>query len=84
MKGDHCLTNLVILVSLIGGLAIGPVDYVGCNDLFPDEILDLALACENPILPIFAPHLNTHPYLLRSLKILYFQRTNLLNTILRC
>ncbi len=84
MKGKYCLTNLVLLGSIIGCLSIGPVDFVDCKDLLPDEILDFALVSENPILPVFSPHLNTHPGLFHSLKTLYFQRDNLLSTILRC
>jgi len=87
MKGTHCLVNLVLLISImsiIGAIALTASEYVDCKAPCADEFLDLALACENPILPVFAPQMNTHPYLPHSLKIFYFQGINYLTTVLRC
>jgi hypothetical protein len=83
MKGNGRSINLILLISIIGGLALTAPEYAACKDLFPDEFLDLGLACQGPIFPVFASHRNTHPLLL-SRKILYFQKDNLLFTILRC
>jgi hypothetical protein len=82
-KADHFFIALV-MISTIGALAFTASDYVGCKDLDPDEFLDLALASEGPILPIFDPHRNTPSALLRLFKTLYFQEISLLATCLRC
>ena len=84
MKGNHSLTNCVLLISIIGCFVLTAPDHVDCKGLCPDEFLDLVLVCQSPILPVFAPHLNTHPYLLASLRTFYFLRSNFLATILRC
>jgi hypothetical protein len=84
MKGKYFLLNFVLLISIIGVLALTASEYVDCKGFYPDEFLDLALAWEYPILPVFAPHLNTYSYLFRSVKIFYFQRMDLANPILRC
>ena len=72
------------MISIFGVLAFTASQYVDCRELYPDEFLDLALAWQYPILPVFAPHLNTHPFLLRFAKVFYFRRVNLLTTALRC
>jgi len=69
---------------MTGSLALTASTYVDCKDFYPDEFLDLALACQYPILPVFAPHRNTHPFLLYCLKGFYFKRIALLTPILRC
>ena len=84
MKGKHCLISLVLLISIIASVALTASEYVDCKDCYPDEFLDLGLACQYPIFPVFAPHQNTHPLLFLSLKIFYFQRANLLIAIQRC
>ena len=84
MRKNNHLINLLLLISILGVLAITAQQYVACQDDFPDEFLDLAAACQNPTLPVFAPHLNTHPIPISLLKILCFQRTNLHTTSLRC
>ena len=84
MKGNHYIVSLVLLISIIGALALTASQYVNCTDLYPDEFLDLALECQYPILPIFAPYRNTHPLLLHSFKISYFRTDNHLTTFLRC
>jgi hypothetical protein len=84
MKGTRCLISLLLLISIIGAIALTASKYVDCNDPCADEFLDLALVCQNPILPVFAPQMNTHPYLPHSLKIFYFQGINYLTTVLRC
>ena len=72
------------MVSIIGALALTASGFVECRNVESDEFLDMALACQYPILPVFAPHLNTHPCILHSLKTLCFGRINLLTAILRC
>ncbi len=84
MKGNKCLINLLLLISITGVLALTASEYVSCKDISPDEFLDLAVASQYPISPAFAPRLNTHACLLRSLKIFYFQKINFLTAILRC
>ena len=84
MKGNHCLVTFVLLLSMVGALALTSSNYVDCKDIYPDEFLDLALAWQYPILPVFAPHLNTHPFLLRVTKMFNFRRFNLLIISLRC
>jgi hypothetical protein len=84
MKGKYCLISFVLLISIFGVLALTAQDYVACQGDFPDEFLDLAVACQNPTLPVFAPHLNTHPIPIGLLKIFCFQRTNFHTTSLRC
>ena len=71
-------------MSMFGVLALTTQEYVSCHDDFPDEFLDIAAACQNPTLPVFAPHLNTHPIPISLLKISCFQRANLHTTSLRC
>ena len=84
MKALRFLVTLVLLISIFGALALTASEYVDCKNPFPDEFLDIALECQGPILPVFAPQLNTHPLLIHSSKIFYFQRDNLLTTFLRC
>jgi len=84
MTRNNCLISVVLLVSIIGVLALTASDYVGCTNPYPDEFLDFAFECPYPILPVFAPQLNTHPLLLHSLKIFYFQKIDFLSPILRC
>jgi len=84
MKVSRFLAALFLLISIFGGLAFTASEYVDCKNFYPDEFLDFALECHYPILPIFAPYWNTHPLLLHSFKIFYFQRDDLLATFLRC
>lgn len=84
MKRNHCLISVVLLISILGVLALTGLEYVDCKNIYPDQFLDLSLAWQHPTLPVFAPYRNTHPLLLRSMKILSFQRVNLLTTFLRC
>jgi hypothetical protein len=84
MKGKSRLINLILLISIIGVLALTASTCVDCKDFYPDEFLDLALARQSPIIPVLAPYLNTHPYLLHPLKIFYFGRVDLPTSILRC
>jgi hypothetical protein len=84
MKGKYCLISFVLLISIIGVLALSASEYVDCKGFYPDEFLDLALAWQCPISTVFARHLDTHPYLLYSLKIFDFRRIDLLTPILRC
>ena len=83
MKRDHCLIGLVLLISVIGGTALTPSEWVGFKEFYTDEFLDLALACQDSILSVLALHWNTHHLLICSLEIFYFQRINLLSTVLR-
>jgi len=84
MKVNIRIINLVLLISVFGVLALTAQEYVTCQDGFPDEFLDLAAACQNPTFPVFAPHLNTHPFLARPLEIFCRQRTDIDTTSLRC
>ena len=84
MKRGHCLIVLGLLISVIGGIALTLSEWVSCKESYPDELLDLGLTCQDPILHGLAPHRNTHPLLILSLRIFYFQRVNLLTTFLRC
>ena len=84
MKRNNRLISLVLLISIIGSLALTASEYVDCTNLYPDQFLDLAMECQNPILPVFAPYRNTHPLFLPGLKTSYVQRDNLFNTLLRC
>jgi hypothetical protein len=84
MKKNSFLINVVLLISIIGVLGLTPSHYVGCKDIYPDEFLDLAMAWQYPILPVFAPHRNTHPSFLHFTKMVYLQRVDLLITCLRC
>ena len=78
------LIGLLLLTSILGVLAFTASDYVVCHDDFPDEFLDLVVASPSPVLPVFAPQLNIHPYGLRSLKALLLQKVNFLTSVLRC
>ena len=82
-KNNH-LINLLLLISMFWVLGFTAQEYVSCQDVFPDELLDLATARQNPTLPVFAPRLNTYPNLLGLLEIFCFQRTDLHTTCLRC
>ena len=84
MKGNHRIISLALLISIIGCLGLTASEYVDCKDYYPDEFLDLGMARQYPIFPVLGPHQNTHPLLFLSLKIFYFQRANLLISILRC
>jgi len=68
----------------VGVLALTASVYVDCKALNPDEFLDLALACQDPILPVLSLHLNTNPFLPRSLKTFHFNGGNLFTNCLRC
>ncbi|OGP80292.1 MAG: hypothetical protein A2V86_11680 [Deltaproteobacteria bacterium RBG_16_49_23] len=82
-KNPFCL-SLWLLFTIIGGLGLTASDYVVCKDLFPDEFLDLALAPISPILSVFAPSRNTHPFIYSSLKVFFFKQISLLTTWMRC
>jgi len=84
MKGKYCLISFVLLISIIGVLGLTASEYVDCKGFYPDQFLDLALAWQYPILPVFARHLDTPFYRLHSLKIFDFQKIYLLTPILRC
>jgi len=84
MKGNHCSVTFVLLLSMVGALALTSSNYVDCKDIYPDEFLDLALAWQYPILPVFAPHRNTDPFLLLFSKMFYRQRFSLFIIFLRC
>jgi len=84
VKENNSLINLVLLISIIGVLSLTASQYVDCKDIYPDEFLDLALAWQYPVLPVFAPHRNTHPFLLRFIKMFYLRRFNLFTIFLRC
>jgi hypothetical protein len=84
MRKNNRLIDLLLLISILGVLALTAQEYITCQDDFQDELLDLAAACQNPALPVFAPRLNTHPNLISLLKIFCFQRTDLHTTSLRC
>ena len=75
---------MVLLISTFGVLAFTAQEYVACQDDFSDELLDLAAEYQNQTLLVFAPHLNSDPFLISLLKIFCFQRTNLHTTSLRC
>jgi hypothetical protein len=75
---------LGLLISTIGALALTASEYAECGALVPDELLDLALAWQYPVSHVFAPHLNTQPFPLSPLKISYFEKVNLLTSLMRC
>jgi len=84
VKENKFLINLVLLISIIGVLSLTAPQYVDCKEIYPDEFLDLALAWQYPILPVFAAHRNTHPFLLLFTKMFYLERFGLLTIFLRC
>jgi hypothetical protein len=84
MKGKYCLISFVLLISIFGLLALTASEYVDCKGFYPDQFLDLALAWQYPISPVFARTLAIQPYRLHFLKIFDFQRIDLLTPILRC
>ena len=84
MRKNNRLVGLLLSISMLGVLALTAEQYVACQDNFPDEFLDLAAACQNPILPVFTPHLSTDPFSISLLKIFCVHRTNLHTTSLRC
>jgi hypothetical protein len=84
MKENHFLTSSVLLISIVGVLTLSASAYVNCRDFYPDEFLDLGLACQPQILPVLSLSLNTHPLHRLALKTLYFQRVNFLTTFMRC
>ncbi len=84
MKQTHCLTKLLLICSIFGSLVLTAPDYVDCRDPIPDEFLDLALATQDSILPVFDPNRNTYPFYFRSLRTFHFQRADLLTNSLRC
>lgn len=84
MKGNNGLISLALLINIIGVFALTASQYVDCTDSYPNEFLDLALACPYSILPVFAPHWKTHPLLLRSSRMFYSQRVDPLSRCLRC
>jgi hypothetical protein len=69
---------------MFGLLALTPQEYVVCQDDFPDEFLDLAVACQNPILPVFAPYKNAYPSLVCFRNTFCFRKVDLSPFILRC
>ena len=84
MRKNNRFLNLLLLISILGVLAFTATDYVVCNDDFPDEFLDLAVACSAPVLPVFATQLNIHPDVLKSLNAILLQKVNFLTSVLRC
>jgi hypothetical protein len=84
MRKNARIIDLLLLISMVGVLALTAQQYVACQDDFPDDFLDLAAACPPWTLPVFAPHLNPHPFPIGLLKMVYFQKTNIHTTTLRC
>jgi len=84
MRKKNRFIDLLLLISILGVLAFTTNDYAVCNDGFPDEFLDLAVACPTSVFPAFTRHLNIHPYVLKSLKGLFLQKVNFLTSPLRC
>lgn len=74
----------LLLGSISGAFAFTASEYVDCEDLFPDEFLDLAFESPNPVSPIFESQPYIHPTLLHFLKELYFQEIFFLTACLRC
>jgi hypothetical protein len=84
MGGHRHFIIVTLLTSFIGVLGLTASEYVDCSEFYHDELLDLGLAIQYPMLPVFAPHRNTHPFLFLSLKTLCFQEVRLLTTLMRC
>jgi len=74
----------LLLGGIFGVVGFTASDYANCDDLLPDEFLDLAFESPNPVSPIFESHPYTHPIPLFYLKVCYFREVNLLTSILRC
>ena len=83
MNKTNWLIRLFLLLSVVGALGLTTPNYVGCENFYPDEFLDLGLLCQHPILPVFTPHLNTYPSERFSVKISDSQKLEFLSTVLR-
>jgi hypothetical protein len=84
MYKNHRLTNLLLLVSIAGTLALTSQEYIACHDDLPDEFLDLVVASQSPILPILTLYRDIHSSPLNLLKKFCFKKTNFYVTSLRC
>lgn len=84
MRKNNSVLNLVLSTCIFGVLALTAQADADCHEDLPDEFLDLAAACQNPTLPVFAPRLNAYPTPVRLLKAFSFNRTDLHTTSLRC
>ncbi len=84
MKKSIRLISLLALISMFGVFVLTAQEYVGCQDDFPDEFLDLAAACQGPTLPVLALHPNTRSSPMSLPKIFCFERTDFQTTLIRC
>ena len=84
MKGNNRLINLVLLISMFGVLALAAHGYVVCQSDDPNEFLELTAVGQTPTFPPFTPDLNNHLFLMSSLRIFCFHRTDLYTSCLRC
>jgi hypothetical protein len=73
-KDNKRLINLVLLISVCGFLVLTAFEYINCRSDFPDELLDIASAYQNPPLPVFPPHRNNPPLAPRLLEDISYQR----------
>lgn len=80
----HCLIHFFLLITIFVGLSLTTSEYITCDDVYLDELLDLAFECHHPDLPILAPRLNDNPPFFHLFEILRCQRVMLPAAILRC
>jgi hypothetical protein len=59
-------------------------DYIDCQNICPDEFLDLALGYQNTVPPILAPHGTIYPFINHGLITFDLKRSDFLATSLRC
>jgi len=72
-KDNKPLINLVLLISVCGFLVLTAFEYINCRSDFPDELLDITSAYQNPPLPVSPP--SEHPPLApRLLEDISYQR----------
>ena len=84
MKKSNRMKSLVLIVSVVGVLGLTIPEYTGCDDLYPDEFLDLGMLCQYPIPPVLTPHLKTYASNPPPVKMSGPQKPKLLSTVLRC
>jgi len=84
MKKNNWLIGSLLMLSVAGVLGLTTPSYVGCEDSYPDEFLDLGLLCQHPILPVLTSRLETYPCNPSPVKISDSQKPKLLSTVLRC
>jgi hypothetical protein len=84
MRRYQLLTILFLLLFLMGSLFLTASNYADCHNADLDEFLDLAIAWQNPNVPVLDHRWNSNHFEGPTLKTFYCNRVDPLTNFLRC